>query len=700
VKYNPLGATGLVVSELGFGAFGIGGNQFGNSYGSVHDAQSIKTIHLALDKGCNFFDTADVYGRGHSEEILGTALRRAGHIHDVIIATKGGCLLDGSDRQDFSREYLTTAIEASLRRLGRDYIDLYQLHNPTLSLLRAGDIFDALDRLCASGKIRHAGVSVHSVDEGLECLRHPICSTIQIVYNLFSQIEPDTSAEALLPHVQQAGVGLIAREPLANSFLARSHEIDEKYEDGDIRAELSGAARRVRIALADSLRPKAAGAPTLAQLALRFVLDEPVVSTTIVGLMSPQQVEENFAASTIRSFADYYAMYLQEMRAPMRRPDPMVSFCSGPFWPDTLSVRETGAVELLRESARRIAEHPAVMGGAPQLRSALAEIALKSSFNRPTWSPSVGQVYAALGDPGRDRAVAAAVNLVLDFIEAVSPFSCTLEFDLPQKIISDPLILPASTHLTISWRAPKLALDTKDSTFELSQRSPSRITASAGPCAVAPAGCFEAVGGLGVLNGAGGDVFPSLGAVPSTIDFREASSSIEDALKLLRQCAPEYIDWILPMVRWAIPVSAPPGEFASGSGFHNPGVVAVSLPSDALTLAESFVHETAHQYLFLASRFTRLTEADDGLYYSPLAGRDRPLEMILVAFHAAANIASFFSLVADRRPDLAASEAATMRVTKHCRVLADHLLNNRHITDSGLSLFEPIYRWLTDRRLV
>src|SRR4030095_8043766 len=260
----------------------------------------------------------------HSEEVLGTALRRAGNIHDVIIATKGGCLLDGSDRQDFSREYLTTAVEASLRRLGRDYIDLYQLHNPTLSMLRAGEIFDTLERLCASGKVRHAGVSVHSVDEGLECLRHSVCSTIQIVYNLFSQIRPDASAEALLPHVERAGVGLIAREPLATSFLARRHEINEKYEDGDIRGELSEESRRVRIALADSLRPKAAGAPTLAQLALRFVLDEPVVSTTIVGLMSPQQVEENFVASAIRSFADLYAMYFPSDGSTMRQLDPMV----------------------------------------------------------------------------------------------------------------------------------------------------------------------------------------------------------------------------------------------------------------------------------------------------------------------------------------------------------------------------------------
>ena len=381
----------------------------------------------------------------------------------------------------------------------------------------------------------------------------------------------------------------------------------------------------------------------------------------------------------------------------MRRLDPMFSFCSGPFWPDTWTVRGTGSVELLREAARRIREHPAVVGGPRQLCSALAEIARANSLDRPTWSPSVGQAYAAMCDPGRDRPLAAAANLVLDFLEAVSPFSCTLEFELPQRIISDPLVLPASTHLTISWRPPTLALETRHSTFELTNRSPSRVTTSAESDAV---GRFEAVGGLGVLNDAGGGVFPSLNGSPATIDFPEASSNIAAALALLRECAPVYIDWILPVVRWALPVSAPPGEFASGSGWHTPAVVAVSVPDGALTLAESFVHETAHQYFFLASRFTRLTEPDDCLYYSPLAGRDRPLEMILVAFHAAANIASFYRLVADRCPDLAASDDATMRVARDCRILADHLRDNRHLTESGWSLFEPIYLWLTERRLL
>src|SRR5688572_29331288 len=131
MKYNSLGKTGLVVSELGFGAFGIGGNQYGNSYGRTSDNESAEAILLALDLGCNFFDTADVYGRGHSEIILGRALRSAKKLNEVVIATKGGCNFGGERLfLDFSSRYLKNAVDASLRRLNRDYIDLYQLHNP------------------------------------------------------------------------------------------------------------------------------------------------------------------------------------------------------------------------------------------------------------------------------------------------------------------------------------------------------------------------------------------------------------------------------------------------------------------------------------------------------------------------------------------------------------------------------------------
>ena len=309
MKLKPLGATGLMVSELGFGALAIGGNQHGNSYGSTSDSESIKAIEIALDRGCNFFDTADVYGHGHSEALLGKALKCNGKLNDVIIATKGGCDFHSEPvTQNFEPEYLVKAVDASLRRLGRGHVDLFQLHNPPISILRRDIVFETLERLKRQGKIRHLGMSIHSVDEGVSCIASGRVESLQVVYNLLCQIEPETSSEALLPHVFTSGIGMIAREPLANGFLAGTQRVGTIYEEGDMRAEWSVDARRARIALCECFRQLERSGFTMAQIALRFVLDEPVVSTAIVGIKTPAQAAEDFAAPELPSFADLYEL--------------------------------------------------------------------------------------------------------------------------------------------------------------------------------------------------------------------------------------------------------------------------------------------------------------------------------------------------------------------------------------------------------
>lgn len=306
MNYRKLGKSDLVLSELGFGAFGISGSAFSDSYGPTNDANSLQAIYAALELGCNFFDTADVYGCGHSETLIGEALSNNSLGKDTVIATKGGCRLDHPGQQDFSREYLFSAVEGSLRRLRRQYIDLYLLHNPSAELISDGEIFDTLERLQRDGKIRYGGISVHSADEGLASIQHPACSVVQIVFNLFSHLHPERAADGLLGAIADTGVGLIAREPLANGFLARRHTIHEEFSVGDTRAELTETERRLRIVLAESLRPNWSGAPTSAQLALRYVLDEPLVSTAIVGIKTKAQVEENFGSTEIAPFAVQY----------------------------------------------------------------------------------------------------------------------------------------------------------------------------------------------------------------------------------------------------------------------------------------------------------------------------------------------------------------------------------------------------------
>jgi len=305
MKYRKLGRTSLVVSEVSFGAWAIGGNQHGNSYGSTSDTDSIEAIKSALSLGCNFFDTADVYGYGHSEEILGQGLRQAGKLNEVLIASKvGGNFSTGETVMDFSPQYITSAIDASLQRLGRDYIDLYQLHNPSRRIISDGRAFEALDSLKAAGKIRYYGVSVHSVAEGMACLKVGKPDTIQIVYNFYSILQSENPAEELFPHAHDQQVGIIAREPLANGFLTGRQKMNVEYEKGDIRGSWPSNYRSHKIRVAEALRFLEKPGRNLAQSALRFVMDEPAISTVLVGVKTAQQAQENFSASDLPPFSE------------------------------------------------------------------------------------------------------------------------------------------------------------------------------------------------------------------------------------------------------------------------------------------------------------------------------------------------------------------------------------------------------------
>src|SRR5262245_6280084 len=310
----------MAVSEVGFGAWAIGGNRYGNSYGPTDDVESIRAVHQALDMGCNFFDTADVYGHGHSEELLGRAL--AGRRQQVVLATKVGgnfynrdihpllkdriaqavgsafeeikpdALLPVTHDANFTPSYIRFAVRKSLGRLRTEYVDLLLLHNPPQPLIAALETYGILEEMKKEGLIRAYGVSVHTPEEGLAAITATMPDTIELVYNLARrEAEP-----AFLPAARAANVGVIAREPLANGFLAGRYVETSTWDKGDIRsrmpqqhvARLVALGRRVR-----ELSGRAGSTP--AQLALRFVLDNPVVSTVIVGTKTVAQADENFA---------------------------------------------------------------------------------------------------------------------------------------------------------------------------------------------------------------------------------------------------------------------------------------------------------------------------------------------------------------------------------------------------------------------
>ena len=309
MKYRTLGRTGLKVSEVGFGAWAIGGNDHGNSYGPTDDNVSIAAIERAFELGCNFYDTADVYGHGHSEELLGQALKE--HRCDVVLATKvGGDFYHNPPRMNFNPEYLEFAAAKSCERLQTDYIDLYQLHNPPAQLLKTGKIFESLEKLKDSGRIRHYGVSIHDPQEGLLSMKYGKPATIQVVFNLLRQ----EAKNQLFHGAREQNVAIIAREPLSNGFLTGKFTIDSTFPSGDIRGNfplnyLAGLVRAAR-----QLGVLESKTRTLAQASIRFALDHKDVATVIPGAKTPQQTEENMKASELPSLTGEELLRIKILR--------------------------------------------------------------------------------------------------------------------------------------------------------------------------------------------------------------------------------------------------------------------------------------------------------------------------------------------------------------------------------------------------
>ena len=309
MKYRTLGKTGLKVSEVGFGAWAIGGNSYGNSYGPTDDAVSVSTVERAFELGCNFYDTADVYGHGHSEELLGQALRK--HRDEVILATKvGGDFYHDPPRMNFSLDYLEFASAKSCERLQTDHIDLYQLHNPPVQLLKSGQIFEGLEKLKDSGRIRHYGVSIHDPQEGLLSMKYGQPAAIQVVFNLLRQ----EAKNQLFQTAREQNVAIIAREPLSNGFLAGKFNIDSTFQSGDIRSNFPRNYLAGLIRASQQLRLLESKTRTLAQAAIRFVLDHKDVSTVIPGAKTPQQIEEDIKASELPSLTGEEILRIKLLR--------------------------------------------------------------------------------------------------------------------------------------------------------------------------------------------------------------------------------------------------------------------------------------------------------------------------------------------------------------------------------------------------
>lgn len=294
MKYRTLGKTGLRVSIVGLGTMVHAGH-----FGPMKDSESLEAIETALELGVNFIDTSDAYGAGYGETLLGNAFK--GKRDKIVIATKGGNVMVGPNRgkRIFEPDYISRVMDESLRRLQTDYIDLYQLHNPTVEVIERGAVWEVLERAKKAGKIRHYGVSINSMEEGTAAVKDGRAETIQVEYNLLAQ-EP---AETFFPAAQQANIGVIARVPLKRGILTgKLKQSDEqRFQGEDVRARsFKGEAFAQELAKAEQLKFLAHGpVQSLGQAAIAFCIAHPAVSVVIPGARNAEQMRENASAADV-----------------------------------------------------------------------------------------------------------------------------------------------------------------------------------------------------------------------------------------------------------------------------------------------------------------------------------------------------------------------------------------------------------------
>ena len=224
MQYRELGRTGWKVSTISFGAWAIGG-----TWGKVDDKESIAALHKAVEQGVNFFDTADVYGDGHSERLISEI--KLGYGDKIKVATKAGRRLNPHTAAGYNSENLTNFVERSLKNLKVEALDLLQLHCPPTDVYYQPEVFAVLDNLVKQGKIRFYGVSVERVEEALKAIEFPNVQSIQIIFNMFRQ----RPAELFFHQALKKKVGILARVPLASGMLTGKLKAESTFEKDDHR---------------------------------------------------------------------------------------------------------------------------------------------------------------------------------------------------------------------------------------------------------------------------------------------------------------------------------------------------------------------------------------------------------------------------------------------------------------------------------
>jgi len=302
MNYRVFGRTGWKVSEIGFGAWAIGG-----AWGDVPEEDAVAALHTAIDDGVNFIDTADVYGDGRSERIIARVLQDRSE--EIRVATKAGRRLNPHVADGYNRENLTSFVDRSLKNLEVDALDLVQLHCPPTDVYYRPEVFGVLDDLVAAGKIRYYGVSVEKVEEAIKAIEYPNVASVQIIFNVFRQ----RPADLFFKLAKDANVAILARVPLASGLLTGKMSRESTFASDDHRnfnregqafdrgETFAGVDFETGLRAVEELRKLKPADATMAQFALRWILQFDAVSLAIPGAKNPEQAKANAAASALAS---------------------------------------------------------------------------------------------------------------------------------------------------------------------------------------------------------------------------------------------------------------------------------------------------------------------------------------------------------------------------------------------------------------
>ena len=302
MNYRVFGRTGWKVSEVGFGAWAIGG-----AWGDVPEDDAVAALNTAIDNGVNFIDTADVYGDGRSEQIIARVLKDRSE--DIRVATKAGRRLSPHAADGYNRENLTAFIDRSLKNLEVDALDLVQLHCPPTDVYYRPEVFGVLDDLVAAGKIRYYGVSVEKVEEAIKAIEYPNVASVQIIFNMFRQ----RPADLFFKLAKETDVAVLARVPLASGLLTGKMSRESTFASDDHRnfnregqafdqgETFAGVDFETGLEAVEEIRKLKPADATMAQFALRWILQFDAVSVAIPGAKNPEQAKANAAASDISS---------------------------------------------------------------------------------------------------------------------------------------------------------------------------------------------------------------------------------------------------------------------------------------------------------------------------------------------------------------------------------------------------------------